>query len=73
MEDDLRQHRVRLFIYNSQATDSAAERLLRIAQAAKMPVVGVTETEPRGQDYQAWMLGQLDALDRAFSPANDAA
>ncbi len=67
METDLRQHRVRLFIYNSQATDSAAKRLLRIAHDARVPVIGVTETEPKGRDYQDWMLSQLDALDRALA------
>ena len=68
MEDDLRGHRVRLFIYNSQATDTAAERLLHIARDAKIPVLGVTETEPRGaKSYQDWIGGQLDALDRALS------
>ena len=66
-EADLRQHRVKLFIYNSQATDPAAQRLLHIAQAAKVPVIGVTETEPKGRDYQHWMLAQLDAMDRALS------
>ncbi len=68
MEDDLRGRKVRLFIYNSQATDSAAGRLLGIARAARIPVLGVTETEPRGvASYQDWIGGQLDALDRALS------
>jgi zinc/manganese transport system substrate-binding protein len=67
-EADLRQHRVKLFIYNSQATDTAAQRLLRIAQEEKVPVIGVTETEPKGRDYQHWMLGQIDQLDKALSP-----
>ena len=38
MERDLREHRVRLFIYNRQATDSAAQRLLGIARSAAIPV-----------------------------------
>jgi zinc/manganese transport system substrate-binding protein len=66
-EDDLRARRVGLFLYNSQATDSAARRLLDIARSAKIPVVGVTETEPLGQDYQHWMLAELAAVDRALS------
>lgn len=65
-EDDLRQHRVRLLLYNSQATDAAAKRLLRIARQAGVPVVGVTETEPAGKTYQAWMLGELDEVGRAL-------
>ena len=38
----------------------------KIATDAGVPVVGVTETEPPGKDYQGWMLSQLDALDRAL-------
>ena len=66
-EDDLRGHKVALLLYNSQASDSAARRLLGIARSTHVPVVGVTETEPRGQDYQHWMLAELDAVDRALS------
>jgi zinc/manganese transport system substrate-binding protein len=66
-EDDLKKHRVKLLIYNSQATDEAAKRLLNIARDSKVAVVGVTETEPSGKTYQEWMLGQLDALDNALS------
>ncbi len=66
-EDDLRHHRVRLLVYNSQATDTAARRLLDIARESAVPVLGVTETEPADTPYQAWMLSQLDALDRALS------
>lgn len=65
-EDDLKRHRVRLLFYNSQASDSAAQRMVRIAQQAKVPVVGVTETEPAGKTYQGWMLDQLDAVERAL-------
>ena len=66
-EKDLRSHAVRLLFYNRQATDSAAQRLLRIAEQSKIPVVGVTETEPAGQNYQQWMMRQLDAIDQALS------
>ena len=66
-ERDLKTRQVRVLLYNSQATGPVPKRLMRIAQAARIPVVGVTETEPAGQTYQAWMLGQLDAVDRALS------
>ena len=45
-ENDLRKHASALLFYNSQATDTAAQRLVRIAEQSKVPVVGVTETEP---------------------------
>ena len=66
-EDDLRQRRVKLLIYNSQATDESARRLLEIARRSKLAVIGVTETEPRGKTYQDWMQDQLDALDDALA------
>ena len=66
-ENDLKTHKVRLLVYNSQATDPIADRMKRIAQEAGVPVVGVTETEPPGKDYQAWMIGELDAVDRALA------
>ncbi len=68
-EDDLRQRRVRVLLYNNQATDEPAKRLLAIARQSHVPVVGVSETEPPGKTYQSWMAGQLDALDQALSKA----
>lgn len=65
-ERDLAQHTVKLLIYNSQASDESAKRLLGMAQAAGIPVVGVTETEPAETSVQAWMLGTLDAVARAL-------
>jgi zinc/manganese transport system substrate-binding protein len=66
-EQDLRTHRVRLLIYNRQASDPIAARMERIARAAGVPVLGATETEPPGQTYQQWMLHELDALEHALA------
>ena len=68
-ESDLRRHAVRLMLYSSQASDVSARRLVQIAREAKIPVVGVTETEPAGQRYQDWMTGELDAVAQALSGA----
>ncbi|WP_428539628.1 metal ABC transporter solute-binding protein, Zn/Mn family [Rhodopila sp.] len=65
-ENDLKTHQVKLLIYNSQASDPVAERMQKIAKASHVPVVGATETEPPGKTYQAWMLGELDAVDHAL-------
>jgi len=66
-ENDLRKRSVRLLLYNSQATDPAAERLKVIAERAQIPIVGVTETEPAGRHYQGWMLEELDAIGHAVA------
>lgn len=65
-EDDLKTHKVKLLVYNSQASNPTAARLEKLARTAHVPVVGATETEPAGKGYQAWMMGELDAIDRAL-------
>ena len=66
-EDDLKGHKVRAMLYNSQADDAAVKRLVGIAKASHVPVVGVSETEPAGKSYEVWMLEQLDALNQALA------
>jgi zinc/manganese transport system substrate-binding protein len=66
-EGDLRQHKVRALLYNTQTTGTMSQRMRKIAEQAGVPVVGISETEPAGTHYQDWMLGQLDALDKALS------
>lgn len=65
-EDDLKTHKAKLLVYNSQASNPIAARMEKLARAAHVPVVGATETEPAGKGYQAWMMGELDAIDRAL-------
>jgi zinc/manganese transport system substrate-binding protein len=69
-ENDLKQHKVKALIYNSQVSEKLTERLRDIANKAKVPVVGVTETMPAHMSFQDWMLGELDALDKALSRPN---
>ncbi len=65
-EKDLRTRTVKVLLYNKQTSQVLAQRMRTIAKEAGVPVVEVTETEPPGLTYQAWMLAQLDALDRAL-------
>ncbi|QSN61789.1 metal ABC transporter solute-binding protein [Caballeronia sp. M1242] len=61
-EKDLRERRVHVLIYNSQATGALTRRLLGIAKDGHVPSISVTETLPAGKTYQQWMETQLDAL-----------
>jgi len=65
-EHDLRTRAVKVLLYNSQTGQALAERMRNIAKQSGVPVVAITETEPQGLTYQAWMLAQLDALERAL-------
>jgi zinc/manganese transport system substrate-binding protein len=70
MESDLKNGKVKVFFYNSQVTDPLTDRLKSLAQKANIPVVGVTETEPAGKSFAAWMLSELDATEKALSGPN---
>jgi zinc/manganese transport system substrate-binding protein len=65
-ERDLRTRAVKILFYNTQTGQALAERMRALAERAGVPVVPITETKPEGQSYQAWMLSQLDALERAL-------
>jgi zinc/manganese transport system substrate-binding protein len=59
-------HKVKVFLYNQQVTDSLTESFITLAQANGIPVVGVYETMPvPGYDYQSWMLAEVNALNKA--------
>ncbi len=68
-ENDLKGHKVKVMLYNAQASEPAVQRLVQMAKDNGIPVVGVSETEPPDSTYQQWMLGQLDALDAALGGA----
>jgi len=66
-EDDLKNGKVKALVYNKQVSEKLTERMLAIANKAKVPVVGVTETQPANVSFEDWMLGELDALDKALT------
>ncbi|KMQ80524.1 Zinc ABC transporter, periplasmic-binding protein ZnuA [Candidatus Burkholderia pumila] len=61
-EKDLRERRVHVLIYNSQATGPMTRRMLAIAKEAHVPSISVTETLPAGKTFQQWQLLQLNNL-----------
>ena len=66
-ENDLKGKKVKAMLYNAQASEPAVGKLVQLAKDNGIPVVGVSETEPSNSTYQAWMMGQLDALDKALA------
>ena len=66
-EQDLKDHKVRVLFYNKQASSKIVQHLVELARAAKIPVVGVTETAPPDLSYQDWMLMQLNDTEKALA------
>jgi len=61
-------HKVRVFLYNQQVTDSLTQSFLDQARKYGIPVVGLYETMPTpGFSYQSWMLAEVQALRKAVA------
>ncbi|TAN12138.1 MAG: cation ABC transporter substrate-binding protein [Rhizobiaceae bacterium] len=65
-QKSLKDGTARILFYNSQVSDPATTRLLRIASENNIAIVGVTELEPSGKTIQSWFKGQLDAVRKAL-------
>ena len=62
------EHKVKVFVYNQQVTDSLTESFISLARASGIPVVGVYETMPEpGYHYQSWMLAEVRDLQKAVA------
>ncbi|MFZ7086533.1 metal ABC transporter solute-binding protein, Zn/Mn family [Curtobacterium sp. RRHDQ10] len=59
--------RVKLLAYNEQTSSPETEQVKKAAQTGDVPVVGVTETLPKGKDYISWQQGNIDAVSAALA------
>ena len=60
------QRQVRALVYNPQAETPVTSQIRAASEAARIPVVAMTETLPENTDYRGWMSGQIDALSAAL-------
>jgi zinc/manganese transport system substrate-binding protein len=60
------QKKVKAFFYNQQAVEAVTTKLLGIARAKRVPIVGVYETMPLGKNYQSWMMAEVTAVAKAL-------
>lgn len=62
MQDDIKSKKISFFVQNTQATDKTVDSLVSLAKENDVPVLKVTETMPKGQNYKQWMLSQYNQL-----------
>lgn len=58
---------VKLLAYNEQTSSPETEQVKKAADEAGVPVVGVTETLPKGEDYVSWQQQNIDAVKAALA------
>ncbi|MFJ4222515.1 metal ABC transporter solute-binding protein, Zn/Mn family [Curtobacterium luteum] len=61
------QKSVELLAYNEQTSSPETEQVKKAADQAGVPVVGVTETLPKGEDYVSWQQANIDAVTAALA------
>jgi zinc/manganese transport system substrate-binding protein len=67
MQTLITRHRMRLLLYNTQATSAVTQHMRELAEQAGVAVVGISETQPASdRSYQAWQLREATAILRAL-------
>ncbi len=65
--DLLTGHKVKILLYNSQATSPVTDSIKTLAGQQGIPVVGVSETMPKQvQGFVDWQLSQLNEIETAL-------
>jgi len=59
--------KAKLLAYNEQTSSPETEQVEKAAKDADVPVVGVTETLPKGEDYVSWQQANIDAVQAALT------
>jgi zinc/manganese transport system substrate-binding protein len=69
-ERQITDHKVKVWVYNSQNATPGIQRLNALARARGIPVATVTETlTPAGASFEDWQSAQLEGLQRALHQA----
>lgn len=66
-DNQVKQKKIRVLIYNEQTVTPMTTRLQNDARATNIPIIPVTETMPKGKTYQQWMLDQLNVLEQGLA------
>jgi zinc/manganese transport system substrate-binding protein len=68
--DQITNNKIKLLVYNVQASSALTSNLKQLAQQQSIPLVGVTETlQPVGATFEEWQVNQLIALEAALASA----
>ena len=68
--DQVAGKRIKVLVYNLQASSALTASLKQLAQQQNIPLVGVSETlQPVGATFQDWQTAQLTALEAALASA----
>lgn len=70
IDEQIRGHQIRIYVYNSQNITPDVQAQVTAARAAGIPVTTITETlTPAGDTFQDWQIRQLEGIASALAAA----
>lgn len=70
-DTQIREHQIKVFVFNSQNSTPDIQRLVRESRSNGIPVTTVTETlAPASATFQAWQVSELRRLEAALARAD---
>jgi zinc/manganese transport system substrate-binding protein len=70
VQRQLSQHRVKVWIYNSQNATPEIQRLNALARSKQIPIATITETlSPASASFEQWQVAQLRRIEQALRQA----
>ena len=67
IDNQIRNHQIRIYVYNSQNVTPDVQAQLNAAKAERIPVATITETlQPASATYQSWQTKQLLGIEAAL-------
>jgi zinc/manganese transport system substrate-binding protein len=70
IDNQIQNHLIKIYVYNSQNTTPDVQAQLDECRAAGIPTARITETlQPAGATYQAWQTAQLREIQAALAKA----
>ncbi len=68
IDNQIRRHLIKIYVYNSQNVTPDVQTQLTLARAEHIPVTRITETlTPPNDTYQAWQVRQLQGIEAALA------
>ena len=72
IDNQIRNHLIKIYVYNSQNVTPDVQAQLAEAKAEHIPVASITETlAPPTDSYQAWQVRQLQGIEAALAKATE--
>ncbi|WP_429970486.1 metal ABC transporter solute-binding protein, Zn/Mn family [Fructilactobacillus sp. Tb1] len=62
LQNQIKHHQITFFVNNTQSYDPVVTNMVKLAKQNHIPIVNVTETQPKGKTYLQWMTDEYQQV-----------